>query len=56
MEIDLCSIFDSLDMTRTHTFSNNNPEGSTIDSLAFINCEDASLLLAGSSNVLFIFR
>jgi hypothetical protein len=42
----------------THTFSNGNPSGSKITSLKFINEDEISMLLTGSStnlNILFYF-
>ncbi|KAI8915600.1 raptor N-terminal caspase like domain-containing protein [Gorgonomyces haynaldii] len=42
------SVFDTDQKQRTLRFSNNNPKGSSITSLLFVNDEDASLLLAGS--------
>lgn len=42
------TVFDSERLSRTQTFCNNNPIGSQISTLLFLNDEDASLLLAGS--------
>eukprot|EP00842_Homolaphlyctis_polyrhiza_P000214 jgi/Hompol1/1193/HPOL_002661-RA len=44
------SIFNWQTLTRTHAFSDDNPKGSRVTSLQFINEEDTSLLVAASDD------
>ncbi|KAJ1329987.1 hypothetical protein BSLG_009838 [Batrachochytrium salamandrivorans] len=44
------SIYDWEESTKVNTFSNDNPKGSRITSLQFINEDDATLLLTGSDD------
>ncbi|EGF82048.1 hypothetical protein BATDEDRAFT_15995 [Batrachochytrium dendrobatidis JAM81] len=44
------SVYDWQTSTKVNTFSNDNPKGSRITSMQFINEEDVALLLAGSDD------